>query len=157
MDSVWKYINEFQYWVHISKYTCGVNSHILVYFIQLNCHMWLKWQKTFILLLPQSLSRFYGGAVQTEDYASQLDRIPVSSVALQFIVNVYRSDYNCTSQPRFSYFTRRDKSCIGVEFNKTHTEILFATTGTKEEMWVSCIWIFFYHPHFWIISWEYLD
>ena len=85
-------------------------------------------------LQPQSISGLYAVAIQIEDYASRLDSTPLSSVALQFIINVYRSDSNCTSSPRFSYLTRRDKSCIGVEFNKTHTEILFATTGTTEEM-----------------------
>ena len=73
-------------------------------------------------------------AIQIEDYASRFDRRPLSSVASQFIINVYRSDSNCTSSLRFSYLTRRDKSCIGIEVNKTHNEILFATTGTTEEM-----------------------
>ena len=85
-------------------------------------------------LLPQSIAGLYGVAVQIEDYASRLDKIPLSSVALQFIISVYRSNSSCTLQPRFSYRTRRDKSCVGVEFNKTHNEILFATTGTTEKM-----------------------
>ena len=85
-------------------------------------------------LQPQSITGLYGVAIQIEDYASCFDRTPLSSVALQFIINVYRSDSNCTSSPRFSYLTRRGKSCIGIEVNKTYNEILFATTGTTEEM-----------------------
>ena len=85
-------------------------------------------------LQPQSISGLYGVAIQIEDYASRLDSTPLSSVALQFIINVYRSDSNCTSSPRFSYLTRPDKACIGVGFNKTYNEILFATTGTTDEM-----------------------
>lgn len=85
-------------------------------------------------LQPQSIPGLYGVAIQIEDFASHFDRTPLSSVALQFIINVYRSDTNCTSSPRFSYLTRRDKSCIGIEFNKTHNGRLFATTGTTDEM-----------------------
>ena len=85
-------------------------------------------------LQPQSIDGLYGVAIQIEDYASRLDKTPLSSVALQFIINVYRSDSNCTSSPRFSYLTRPDKSCIEVEFNKSCNEILFATTGTTEKM-----------------------
>ena len=85
-------------------------------------------------LLPQSIPGLYGVAVQIEDYTSRLDKIPLSSVALQFIINVYSSNSNCTSPPKFSYLTRRDKSCVGVEFNKTHNERIYATTGTTEEM-----------------------
>ena len=85
-------------------------------------------------LQPQFIYGLYGVAIQIEDYASRLDKTPLSSVALQFIINVYRSDSKCTSSPRFSYLTRPDKSCIGVEFNKSYSEILFATTGTTEEM-----------------------
>ena len=81
-------------------------------------------------------SGLYGVSIQIEDYASPLDRTPLSSVALQFIINVYHSDSNCTSSPRFSYLTRPDKSCVGVEFNETYNELVFATTGTTEEMWV---------------------
>ena len=73
-------------------------------------------------------------AIQIEDYASRLDRSPLSSVPLQFIIQVYHNDTNCTSSPRFSYLTRPHESCIGVEFNKTYNDIIFATTGTTEEM-----------------------
>ena len=85
-------------------------------------------------LQPQPIAGLYGIAIQIEDYGSRLDKTPLSSVALQFIINVYRSNSNCTSSPRFSYLTRPDKSCIGVGFNETYNEILFATTGTTEEM-----------------------
>ena len=85
-------------------------------------------------LQPQSILGLYGVAIQIEDYASRLDRTPLSSVALQFIINVYRSSSNCTSPPRFSDLTRPDRSCIGIEFNKTYNEILFATTGTTDAM-----------------------
>ena len=85
-------------------------------------------------LQPQPIAGLYGVAIQIEDYGSRLDKTPLSSVALQFIINVYRSNSNCTSSPRFSYLTRPDKSCIGVGFNETYNEILLATTGTTEEM-----------------------
>ena len=71
-------------------------------------------------LLPQPILGLYGVAIQIEDYASRLDRTPLSSVALQFIINVYRSSSNCTSPPRFSDLTRPDRSCIGLNSIK-HT------------------------------------
>ena len=130
-----------------------------MYFTPRSYSLWWKylrkvWCKNYLTvfqdtckltLQPLLTAGLYGVAIQIEDFASRLDRTPLSSVALQFIINVYLSDSNCTSSPRFSYLTRSDKSCIGVEFNKTYNEILFATTGTTDEMWVSCIRILIYH------------
>ena len=74
----------------------------------------------------------YGVALQIEDYATLLDTEPLSSVGLQFLLNVFKSDKACASQPTFSTFTRGDKSCIGIPVNKIYMERFYATSYSND-------------------------
>ena len=76
----------------------------------------------------------YGVAIQIEDFASLTDPVPMSSVALQFLISVYHSSSNCSTQPVFSTLTRADKSCVGISWNTTYKDRLIATSGSAEEM-----------------------
>ena len=78
----------------------------------------------------------YGVALQVEDYMSLSDPEPLSSVGTQFLLNVYHSEDNCSSQPKFSMFTRADGACVAIPENTTYVERFYATTGSNDAMYV---------------------
>ena len=55
------------------------------------------------------------------------DTTPLSSVPVQFLVQVFESSNStCTVTPKFVGVTRRDGSCIGVPINTTFHEPFIA-------------------------------
>lgn len=77
----------------------------------------------------------YVVAIQTEDFYAATDIVPLSSVPLQFIVNVYESPYgnaSCYEKPRFIRPpTRRSGACVGIPLNSTfHEAILAESVGS---------------------------
>ena len=76
----------------------------------------------------------YGVAIQVEDFASLTDQRPLSTVSVQFLLEVFQGNNNCSSQPEFSKFTRADKACVGIPLDKTYIERFYATSGSTEEM-----------------------
>ena len=74
----------------------------------------------------------YAVAIQIEDFYSDIDTAPLSSVPLQFIVNVYESSFgndSCYGKPTFSWQTRRDGACVGIPLNSTFHEAVIAESG----------------------------
>jgi hypothetical protein len=74
----------------------------------------------------------YAVAIQIEDFYSPLDTIALSSIPLEFLVNVYSSTYgnvSCYSKPTFVWPTRRDGACVGIPLNSTFQESIIARSG----------------------------
>ena len=70
-------------------------------------------------------------SLQIEDFVSQTDIVPLSSVPLKFLILVFNSSLPCTRRPEFVEPTRVDGSCIGVPFNTTWQEPLVAQTSAQ--------------------------
>ena len=71
-------------------------------------------------------------ALQIEDFLSPTDTTPLSSVPLQFLVNVFASSASCEAQPMLVPIpgeTPLDDACIPVEFNTTYTAGIVASAG----------------------------
>ena len=68
-------------------------------------------------------------ALQIEDFASPRDTIPMSSVPLQFVVNVFPSNDSCSSGPIFVPPTRADGSRVPLSVGLTFTDTITAESG----------------------------
>ena len=68
-------------------------------------------------------------ALQIEDFVTTAATVPLSSVPLQFLVNVFTSMASCASgtEPKFVGITRVDGSCVGVP--STYQEPIIAKSG----------------------------
>lgn len=95
---------------------------ILLFFSQRTC-------KLFYSAIGQN--GWYAVAVQIEDFAQENDTEPLSSVPLQFLVNVFHSNDQCANNPEFVYPTPITGSCFGVPFNTTFFETLIAKSGSN--------------------------
>ena len=70
---------------------------------------------------------WYAVALQIEDFMTATDTTPLSSVPVQFLVQVFESSNStCTVTPIFVGSTRRDGSCIGIPINTTFHEPFIA-------------------------------
>jgi len=71
----------------------------------------------------------YVVALQIEDFVTTAATVPLSSVPLQFLVDVFNSTASCASgtQPEFVGVTRVDGSCVGVP--STYQEPIIAKSG----------------------------
>lgn len=67
---------------------------------------------------------WYGVAVQIEDFARNMSGGPLSSIPLQFLVNVYVSSDSCETKTEFVGSTLPDNACIGVPENGTLDSVI---------------------------------
>ncbi|XP_052094770.1 uncharacterized protein LOC127730411 isoform X2 [Mytilus californianus] len=74
---------------------------------------------------------WYGVAIQIEDFISTGSMEALSSVPLQFLVVVFRSNTTCASKPTFVEPTRIEGSCIGIPFNTTYFEPIISNSGSQ--------------------------
>lgn len=82
------------------------------------------------MIFPSSGQQgWYAVAVVIEDFSSRFSTEPLSSVPLQFLVNVYTASGECGGNPEFVGVTRVDGSCVGVPFNSTFSEPIIAYSG----------------------------
>lgn len=72
---------------------------------------------------------WYAVAIQIEDFSSINTTHALSSVSLQFLVNVFSSDKPCQDKPKFVMPTRQDGACVGIPINSTWTEQIIARSG----------------------------
>ena len=70
---------------------------------------------------------WYAVALQIEDFASTTDTIPLSSIPVQFLVNVFTSSQPCSAQPVFVGSTVASGACIAVL--STYNDTIFVETG----------------------------
>ena len=92
---------------------------LYIYVIQqllLDCSLPLQCEVQYI---ASNYTGNYAVALQVEDFFSPTDITPLSSVPVQFVVQVrdIYSDPPCTSQPEFVGATPSDGACFGVPFN----------------------------------------
>ena len=71
----------------------------------------------------------YAVAMQIDDFASATDVQPISSVPLQFLVNVSNASIACDARPVFVPPTEDDGTCIAIPPNSTYTGILVARSS----------------------------
>ena len=67
---------------------------------------------------------YYAVAIQVEDYASPTDVSPLSSIPLQFLVNVFYSSASCASVPEFVSPTRENGSRVAIPSYTTYHECI---------------------------------
>ena len=82
---------------------------------------------------------WYGVALQIEDFASPSSTTPLSSVPLQFLVNVYYTGSACASRPELVGSTVADGVCIGVPFGTTWSNRIIAQSGSSTVRYYMCI------------------
>ena len=73
---------------------------------------------------------WYGVALQIEDFASPSSSTPLSSIPLQFLVNIYYTGNACASRPQLVGSTVADGLCIGVPFGTTWSNRIVAQSGS---------------------------
>ena len=71
----------------------------------------------------------YAVAMQVDDFASATDVQPISSVPLQFLVNVSRASIACDARPLFVPPTEDDGTCIAIPPSSTYSGILVARSS----------------------------
>lgn len=99
-------------------------------------HLWgFQYTSNFVCLFKRKCqikysatgsTGWYGVAIMVEDFTSRLSSTPLSSIPIQFLVQVFKSSANCSSKPEFSRETRVDGSCIGVPHGSTFNEPIIA-------------------------------
>ena len=74
----------------------------------------------------------YAVAIQIEDFINSASTEPLSSVPLQFIVDVSDSDLPCSARPVFVQETPTDDTCIGIGRNDTYMTRLVAFSESSK-------------------------
>ncbi|XP_041361403.1 uncharacterized protein LOC121377467 [Gigantopelta aegis] len=72
---------------------------------------------------------WYAVALMIEDFETAISDTPLSSIPLQFLVFVFTSNANCSSQPEFIGDTRADESCVGVPTGTMYFEKIVVKSG----------------------------
>ena len=80
----------------------------------------LNERKCELRYTANDLTGWYAVAIQVEDYASPTDVSPLSSIPLQFLVNVFDSNASCSSVPEFVSPTREDGSRVVIPSYTTY-------------------------------------
>ena len=70
---------------------------------------------------------WYAVALQIEDFASTTDTVPLSSIPVQFLVQVFSSIQPCSAQPVFVGSTTASGACIGI--SSMYQDTIFVETG----------------------------
>ena len=86
-----------------------------------------------------TVTGFYGAAINVEDFISSTSTIPLSSIPLQFLLDVFSSPQMCTEGSRPTLVpgeTPEDGSCIAVPFGSTYSALLVADSGGADVRWV---------------------
>ena len=73
----------------------------------------------------------YAIALQVEDFGSSVDIMPLSSVPVQFLAQIFNSTQPCSSQPEFVGTTPLDGSCIVVPFNASWSTSIIARVSNQ--------------------------
>jgi len=108
--------------------SAGCHSYMLSNLFSV--HYYLSWYTQCNLQFPATGSAgLYAVALQIEDFATTASSVALSSVPIQFLVDVFTSSASCASgtQPEFVGVTRVDGSCVGVP--STYQEPIIAKSG----------------------------
>ena len=73
---------------------------------------------------------WYAVALQIEDFTSPSSTTPLSSIPLQFLVNIYITSSGCASRPELTGSTIVDGLCIGVPFGATWSNRIVAQSSS---------------------------
>ena len=94
--------------------------------------LFLKQNTCTITWTPPTTTGWYAVAVQVEDFISASSTTALSSVPLQFLINVFANSQPCTGGIRPALVageTPADRSCIPVPFGTTYRAGLVASSG----------------------------
>jgi hypothetical protein len=94
-------------------------------------HHWFSIQCALIINANSLSNGWYGVALQIEDFASTTSTTPLSSIPLQFLVNVFDSSASCASRPQLVGVTPPDGSCYPVASGSTWTARIVAQSGSS--------------------------
>lgn len=64
---------------------------------------------------------FFGVAIQIEDFVSPSSTTPLSSIPVQFLIEVFEGDVSCAEAPVFDPVVLPSESCIAVPTGSTFT------------------------------------
>ena len=70
-----------------------------------------------------------------EDFAKPTDTKALSSIPLQFLVNVFKSNEPCDERPDFTKETRPKGSCIGIPPGGTYFDRIIVRAGGPSKRW----------------------
>ena len=79
---------------------------------------------------------YYGVAAMIEDFAKPTDTKAISSIPLQFLVYVFRSNEACDERPEFTDETRAKESCIGIPPGGTYLDRIIVLAGGPSKRYV---------------------
>ncbi|XP_056016084.1 uncharacterized protein LOC125677338 isoform X2 [Ostrea edulis] len=110
-------------WAESSKGECGgvCNSFPNAFLDEKRCT---------ISYIANNQTGWFAVAIQIEDFSPLNSTHPLSSVSLQFLVNVFASTVSCQDKPKFILPTRLDGACVGIPASSTWTEQLITRSGT---------------------------
>ena len=81
---------------------------------------------------PVGLTGYYGVAIQIEDFMTQSDTEPLSSVPLQFLIQVSSpTGSGCGAVPTFSSETISDGTTISIESGTLFSTTIIATSSNN--------------------------
>lgn len=86
---------------------------------------------TCTLFFPATITSNIIIEIQIEDFASQNDTTPMSSVPLQFAAMLKTTSGNCSDQPKFSTNVLPDGSCVAIAANTTYIGIVEAKSAAS--------------------------
>ena len=72
---------------------------------------------------------FYAVEIQVEDFATPSATVAMSSIPVQFLVEVVDTSVPCGSGPFFVPPTRADGTTVGVPLGSTYTDRIIAESG----------------------------
>ena len=82
--------------------------------------------------MPILLTRGIIAAIVIEDFVLRSD-VPLSTVGLQFVVQIFSSERSCFIIPEFIPPTLRDGSCVAIPTGTTFDTTLVALSGSEGE------------------------
>jgi len=102
-------------------------------------HHSLSWCTQCNLQFPATgAAGLYAVALQIEDFTTTTATVPLSSIPVQFLVNVHTTIPSCSNvtQPEFVGVTWVDGSCVGVQ--STYQETITAQSVSSGVRFVLC-------------------
>ena len=107
------------------------HEHVMMKCIIIDWFSIMSIQCALIISANTLNNGWYGVALQIEDFASTTSTTPLSSIPLQFLVNVFDSSASCASRPELVGATPPDGSCYPVASGSTWTARIVAQSGSS--------------------------
>ncbi|XP_015762912.1 PREDICTED: uncharacterized protein LOC107341958 [Acropora digitifera] len=90
---------------------------------------WMHARECKITYSATEYTGFYAAPVMIEDFATPTATQALSSIPLQFLVYVFKSNEGCDERPNFTKETRAEGSCIGIPPGGTYFDRIIVRAG----------------------------